>query len=104
MIKKKRSEADIQLSILQELKRQGKFCWRNQPVTFNHQLGFHISNPYVPKGMPDILCCIDSQLVGIEVKTPKGKQSPDQILFQKRLELSGGKYVLAKSVADIKDI
>lgn len=55
-------------------------------------------------GQSDIIAVINGQFIGIEVKTPKGVLSADQILFKKRLENAGGKYIVARSVADIKDI
>jgi hypothetical protein len=52
-------------------------------------------------GSPDIICVIDGQYVGIEVKGPKGKQSAHQKEFQKKLEAAGGKYILAYSLEDV---
>lgn len=37
----------------------------------------------------------------IEVKSATGKQSEDQISFQRMIESFGGLYVLARSVADV---
>lgn len=53
------------------------------------------------KGTPDIIAVIGGKFVGVEVKTPVGRMSADQILFKKRLEANGGVYVLAKSVDDV---
>jgi hypothetical protein len=52
-------------------------------------------------GSPDIICVIKGQYVGIEVKRPGGKQNPNQLQFQKDLENSGGKYILAYSLDDV---
>lgn len=41
-------------------------------------------------GTPDIVCVINGQYVGIEVKAPKGKQSDKQKEFQRRLEEARG--------------
>jgi len=46
-------------------------------------------------GAPDIVCVINGQFVGIEVKAPKGKQSDHQKEFQRKLEAAGGRYILA---------
>jgi hypothetical protein len=55
------------------------------------------------QGQPDIIAILPGGVFcGIEVKTPKGRQSPDQILFQKRLEAIGGRYILARSVTDVE--
>lgn len=102
MIRKKPSEAAIQLAILKHLRAKGIMCWRNQPMTYNHKLGINISNPYVMRGTPDIIAILPEGIFcGIEVKNHKGKQSPDQVLFHKRIEALGGIYILARNVDDI---
>ena len=53
------------------------------------------------KGSPDIVCVINGNYVGIEVKGMKGYQSPDQKLFQEALEEVGGRYILARSLDDV---
>jgi hypothetical protein len=58
-------------------------------------------------GVSDILGVMPDgtgRMLAVEVKTPKGRQSPDQILFQKRLERLGGVYILARSVADVEHL
>ncbi len=98
-------EGKIQLTILKHLRSKGVFCWRAQPHTYNSKLGIHISSPYNMPGQPDIIAILPGGIFcGIEVKTPKGKQSPDQILFQKRLERAGGVYIVARNIADIEHI
>ena len=47
------------------------------------------------------MCNVNGQYVGIEVKAPKGKQSEHQKEFQRRLEVSGGRYLLVYSVDDV---
>ena len=95
-------EGKIQLAILKHLRSKGVFCWRAQPHTYNSKLGMHISSPYNMPGQPDIIAILPGGIFcGIEVKTLKGKQSPDQILFQKRLERAGGVYIVARSIEDV---
>jgi hypothetical protein len=43
-------------------------------------------------------------MVGVEVKSSVGKQSPAQIQFQKLLEASGGLYLLVSKPEDIESI
>lgn len=96
-------ENDVQRSILDYLTLRKIFHWRqNNGATYDAKLGFYRSHTGM-KGVPDIICVIDGQFVGIECKGPRGKQSADQILFQKRLEFAGGKYILAKSVDDVRE-
>lgn len=52
-------------------------------------------------GAPDRIAIKDGRVLFIEVKAPKGNQSPYQKRFQKYTELSGGEYVLARSVDDV---
>ena len=70
--------------------------------------GGYRSNPYNMKGAPDIIAIIPAenhigQFVGFEVKTPKGRVSPDQILFGKSSERAGARYYIVRSVADTKE-
>lgn len=95
-------EGKIQLAILKHLRKKGILCWRNNTGgTWDPKLQIYRSNPYIMPGAPDIICIIDGFFVGIEVKTPKGKQSADQILFEKRCKRHGGKYTVATCVADV---
>lgn len=49
-----------------------------------------------------IVCVINGQYVGIEVKGPKGRQSENQQGFQRQLEAAEGKYILAYSIDDVE--
>jgi hypothetical protein len=100
---KKESEREIARTILKHLRSKGVLCFRHEPHTYNHALGRHISNPYDMKGVADVIAVLDGgQACFIEVKTPKGRQSPDQILFQKRVEVLGARYIVARNIADIE--
>jgi len=102
MAKKEKSEREIAREILKHLRSKGVLCFRHEPNTYNHALGQHVSNPYVMAGAPDIIAILPGGIFcGIEVKTLKGKQSPDQILFQKRAEHLGARYIVARNIADI---
>jgi len=97
-------EGRIQLAVIKYLRAKGVLCWRHEPNTYNHALGKHISNPYAMKGVSDILGVMPDgtgRLLAVEIKTARGRQSSDQVLFQKRLEAAGGVYVLARSIDDV---
>lgn len=52
-------------------------------------------------GVSDMILLRPNSLHGylcIENKTEKGKQSPEQLLFQQSVEQNGGKYVIARSL------
>ncbi len=54
-----------------------------------------------PSASPDIICVINGQYVGIEVKAPKGKQSEHEKEFEQNLIAAGGRYILAPSLDDV---
>lgn len=75
---------------------------------------------YGSVGMADVLAIVSRHLVGvtsegadwqgwvphpvwIEVKAPKGHQSPAQLAFQKEVEKEGHGYVVARSVDDVEE-
>lgn len=52
-------------------------------------------------GVSDMILLKPNSLHGylcIENKTPKGKQSPEQVLFQEAVEKNGGKYIIIRSL------
>lgn len=53
-------------------------------------------------GTPDIIICYQGRFVGIEVKSPKGRQSVDQLVAQQVIEKCGGVYILARDVDDVR--
>jgi hypothetical protein len=98
-------EGKIQLEILKHLRSKGVMCWRAQPHTYNSKLGIHISNPYAMPGQPDIIAILPGGIFcGIEVKTKTGKQSADQVLFQKRVEALGAVYLVARCPQDVENL
>jgi len=53
------------------------------------------------KGVPDILGILKGRFLGIEVKTDKGKQSEEQMMFENDCKGAGGLYILARNVDDV---
>ena len=99
-------EGKIQADICKYLRKRGAFFYRvnNTPV-FDAKIGtYRAMGTYAMRGAPDLVC-IDSYggFVGIEVKSKRGKLSPDQILFKKRCERHNAIYIVATSVDDVKD-
>ena len=92
-------EQDIQRAILQYLEFRGIFHYRNNSRAFVDSTKHFYR--FGALGSPDIVCVIDGQYVGIEVKRRGGKQSDHQKAFQKRLEEAGGRYLLAHCIDDI---
>lgn len=97
-----KAENEIQKVCLEYLLKQGIFAWRqNNNSIFDARLNGYRSHTGL-KGVPDILAVINGTMVGFECKTKTGKQSPDQLLFQKRLERNGGRYYLVRCLEDVK--
>lgn len=93
------SEADTQRAVLDYLALRKRFCWRNNSGAFKTEHGgfYRVGTP----GAPDIICCIEGNFVGIEVKSATGTQNENQKEFQRRLTDAGGKYYLVRSLDDL---
>jgi hypothetical protein len=104
-------ETEIQAAILDYLKLRGHLCFRvnNIPATFIDRHGerqFRALSKYAVKGMPDIMLIRKpgGRLFGIEVKTPTGKVSPDQVDFGRKIIEAGGECIVARSIDDLQRI
>lgn len=98
-------ESKIQTAICKELRKHNLFFFRvnNLPIFDPNLMSYRSMGEFALKGIPDIFLLKPPHgtLIGLEVKTLKGKQSPEQILFQKRLERIGGQYYIVRSVEDL---
>lgn len=94
------SEALIQRCILAELQRRGIFVWRaNSGQARTATGGFMRFNV---EGCADLIGVLPGgRFLAVEIKSPKGRQSEAQRMFQERVTRSGGLYVLARSVEDV---
>lgn len=96
-------ESEIQKAIMDYLDYRGILHWRVNLGGVPHTVGGKIiyrKNPM--KGMPDICGLYCGLFFGIEVKA-KTKQSDEQFEWQKKFELNGAVYILARSVDDVKE-
>ena len=104
-------EGEIQNKICEYLSKKGHFFMRlnNAPV-FDNKLNqgygaYRAQGKWAAPGMADILL-IDKEKYGmavfLEVKTPRGKQSPDQNLFAKRCCFNNCEYAVVRSVEEVK--
>ena len=55
-------------------------------------------------GTADLLGVYKGQAIAVEAKTATGRQSDTQRAFQQAWEKAGGKYVVARSVADLEGL
>ncbi len=89
-----RSEKEIQASVKRFLQGVGYSVWDT-------------SQPFAAKitpGLPDLFVTGRGRCVWIECKSAKGKQSEAQTAFQAAVEANGGRYILARSEADVASL
>lgn len=55
-------------------------------------------------GDPDMIACVNGRFIAIEGKTYEGTQRPMQVLRQQQIEESGGIYILARTVDDVRRV
>jgi len=106
------SEAQIERSICDYLRIKGFFFYKQPNSGFfsgkvingSTMIGSFRkhSSPYVKRGVPDIMVVINGRIIGLEVKSPSGRQSQDQIDFQREWEKAGARYFLVRSIEDVE--
>jgi len=97
---KRGREAPVLRACLKQLHSRGIFSWRNnsgtlwtngQPVSFGYP------------GSPDIIGILpDGRFLGVECKSPTGRQSKKQKAFEQKVKSNGGAYLLVRSVEDLE--
>ena len=102
----KRTESMIQRACLDWL---AMFKNQNDIVFFRANSGAFktAQGRYVKTGTPglaDICVIFDGTFYGVEVKTATGKMSEAQNRFKEDIEAAGGRYVLCRSVGDLKKV
>ena len=102
-------ESDIQSAICDYLAMKGRCFWRSNNIPgFNRNGDGTITMrrlpAHTPRGLPDIIVIRGGAFYGLEVKTTKGRQSPEQKEFQSMVEKHGGKYFVVRSIDDVQAI
>jgi hypothetical protein len=96
-------ESEIQKAILDYLRLVCKiFCYKNNTTGIYKKS----TNSYIPSqsvGCPDITAIINGKYIGIEVKRPGGKVSPEQLKFGEYIKEAGGEYWVVYSVEDCEE-
>lgn len=100
------TETSIQSSICEYLARRRHFFHRvNQIPVYDSKRGAYRAWPkYSLKGFPDIIVMWHGFPVFLEVKAPKGKQSPEQKEFEARCDEQGIEYHVVRSIDDVREI
>lgn len=91
-------ESTIESEILWRLYKLGIFCWKNTSGGFydGKRMRRHV-NPFAILGTSDILAIIKGIFIAIEVKSAKGKPTPDQVKFIDNINKNGGIAFIARS-------
>jgi len=74
-------EGRLKLQILRYLKALGAAAGKTNTMAVKRGK-VYCFDPYIFRGHPDILCFWKERIYYIEVKSPKGKQTPEQESFQ----------------------
>jgi hypothetical protein len=100
---KKPLEKDIQKQILDYLALCRILAWRNQSTgIFDPRRGVFRTLTGL-KGVPDILGILfDGTFLGIEVKRPGGRMSPEQQAFMAQAKAKGACVFMAESVGAVE--
>jgi Holliday junction resolvase len=69
-------------------------CWHFSPQM----------NGYGRAGIPDIIACLNGQLLAIEVKSDVGKLTPHQEREIEAIQRAGGVAFVARSGEDVKEV
>jgi len=96
------TEKPTQSAIMEYLAYKDIFHYRQNSGAMKVKHGFYRFSSM--NGLADIVAVVKGVYYGIEVKDTKGKQNPNQILYQKNLEKAGGVYILAKSLDDVTKV
>lgn len=71
--------------------------------TFDQKIGkFRKPSPWYRKGVSDILGIYKGKFLAIEVKSAKGRLSPNQIIFQQEVTEHGGYALTIKSIEELE--
>lgn len=100
-VKKAVLESVIQRQILDYLNLKDIFHFRVNTMGVMRN-GRYCPSPTIRKGTADIIAILEGRFVAIEVKRFGAKQTADQAKFQTDVETSGGIYILAYSVNDVR--
>jgi hypothetical protein len=100
-------ETDIQKDICRYLETKNVLFWRqnNAPVYDSSRGVFRKRGKWQAVGLSDIVVILPQISLFLEVKTPKGRQSKDQRVFEKAVMSSGAcLYIIVSSVEDVQTI
>lgn len=87
----KQTESQVQKAVKEYLAWNGWFTFK-----IHQSLGSY-------KGIADLFAIKDGLGIWIEIKTPAGRQSEYQKLFQRKIENHGGIYLLVRGIEELEN-
>lgn len=100
-----RKEKDVLREILLYLRARGVFHFRvNSTGTWHPGRKIFLKPPNLTPGVADIIVLKAGRMICLEAKSPTGKQSPDQIIFERNVKTSGGEYYVVRCVQDVLNV
>ena len=98
-------ETDLKNAILDYLGYKNIYCWLNNTMgNYNPKTNSYYKNPRLTKGVADIIGLLPSgQLLAIECKFGKNKQSEAQKEFQTQVVANNGVYLLIYNLEEVEE-
>lgn len=96
-----KSENSIQAEILDFLRGNKK---KGIKPFGGYWLNFHGGDPYMPRGIPDIIGCYRGRFVALEVKRPGEQPRAIQVVALKALKRAGAITAIVHSLDDVKEV
>jgi len=92
-------EQDIQRLIMLALSEAGCMIWRNNCGVLKNAAGIPIKFGLCV-GSSDLIGLYRGRFLAVEIKTPTGKATPEQLRFIEAVKRNGGIAGIARSPAD----
>lgn len=100
-----KSEAELQKSIVEYLKKNyPQVLVFSVPNEATYRRRHYFKKLGMLSGVSDLILVFLNGILFIECKTPRGKQSIEQINFHKRIEVLGFKYYIIRDLEEMKEL
>ena len=87
-------EAKIVKDIQAYIRQEGGWCFKVHGG----------DNPFQRVGIPDLLCCVEGQFIGLEVKQPGEEPSRVQRKVLREIGAAGGITAVVTTVGEVADL
>ena len=99
-MKRQTPEGAALSAICHYLSMKRHFYWRNNSGATRTASGGFVR--FGTAGSPDIIVIKHGLFIGLEVKAPAGRQSPDQKEFERGVTEAGGEYHVVRTIDDVQ--